>query len=600
MLTLTFATLKKVAMKQFLKFMLASMTGFFLSLFILFLIFLGIISGLMGSMKDKDAPIASNSILEISFDNPIVERSNKDPFKELNFGRLGRSKTPGLDEIIKSLSKAATDDKIEGILLNLAEVDAGMATVEEIRNALLDFKQSGKFIYAYSELFSQKGYYLASVADKIILYPTGYLDLRGLNVDMMFFKGTLEKLEVKPEIIRHGKFKSAVEPFLYDKMSDENRLQVRTVVDGLWENMLSGIAASRNMEVTQLQQIADGMQARNPEDALQLRLIDKIAYYDEVVNELKEKTSIAKDNKLKLVPLHKYADSYFKEDFSAKKIAVVYATGTIVSGEGSDDEAGSDKVSSALRKARLDTTIKAIVFRVNSPGGSALASDVILREAKLASEAKPFIVSMGDLAASGGYYISCAADTIVARPNTITGSIGVFGLLFNAEDMFRNKLGITFDTVKTGKFADLGSLHKPMTEGERAIIQEQIEKIYDTFLTHVSEGRGMEKSAVDSIGQGRIWNGSDALRLGLVDVLGGLEDAIKIAAGKAGLSTYRMITLPEQKEFFEKLIEDLNAEATASVISKELGSSYTYYQEASRLLKEEGIMAAMPYRLEIR
>ena len=585
-------------MKQFFKFMLASMVGFILTIILFFLFMLAIISGLM--KNEGPVKVSDNSVLEIKFEDEVKERSDRNPFEKFNFGDFRTSKTPGLDEILKSISKAKSDDHIKGILLDLTEITAGMATLEEIRSALLDFKLSGKFIYAFSESYTQRAYYLASVADQIFLYPTGSVDFRGLRASLMFFKGTLEKLEVKPEIIRHGKFKSAVEPFMYDKMSDENREQVNVFLGSIWKNMLEEISASRNIDPTELQRIVDEADGRDAEKSLQLKLVDRLAYYDEVLDELKEKTGKSEDKKVSFISLRNYSKSALNnEKFTAKKIAVIYATGDIVGGEGSGDQAGSDRISAALRKARMDSTIKAIVFRINSPGGSALASDVIWREASLAQKAKPLIVSMGDYAASGGYYIACIADTIVARPNTITGSIGVFGLLFDASNMFKNKLGITFDTVKTGRYADIGSINRAMKPEERAIIQEGIEKIYDTFLNHVSEGRGMSKTDVDNIGQGRVWSGIDAKRLGLVDVLGGLNDAIRIAASKANLDSYRIINLPEQKEFFETLVEDLSTETRAGILQKEFGESYIYLKQINSLVRNQGIMTRLPYAIEI-
>lgn len=588
-------------MKQFFKFMFASMVGFVLSMIVMFFILLGIISGMMLSLKDEGSvTISDNSILEVSFENPIEERSSNNPFENLNFNGINPNRTPGLNDILKSVSKAKSDSRIKGILLNLTSIQSGMATTEEIRNAFLDYKKSGKFIYAYSESYTQGAYYLASVADKIYLYPEGDVDFRGLHADLMFFKGTLEKLEIQPEIIRHGKFKSAVEPFMYDKMSDENREQVSTFLNSIWNNILNGISASRNIPVEELQKIADNAEGRNAENALSLHLVDKLSYYDQVLSDLKKKTDQGEKEKIKFVSLKKYVRAYVKgDDYSAKKIAVVYASGDIVSGEGNEDQIGSDKIAAALRKARLDSSVKAIVFRINSPGGSALASDVIWRETVLAQKTKPLIVSMGDYAASGGYYIACAADTIVARPNTITGSIGVFGLLFNTQNMFKNKLGITFDSVKTGRYADIGSMNRPMKENEREIIQGEVEKVYDTFISHVAIGREMTKENVDNIGQGRVWSGVDAKRLGLVDVLGGINDAISIAAKKANLTTYRTIALPEQKEFFEKLVEDLNAEAKVYFAKQQLGESYLYLQTFNDLAKQKGIMAKIPFMMKI-
>ena len=581
--------------------MFASMVGFLLSLFVLFLIMMGIVSAMMMSLKDDGSvTINNNTILEVKFENQIKERSSTNPFENLDFGGLHQDHTPGLNDILKSISNAKNDKRISGILMDLSTVDAGMATVEEIRNALIDYKKSGKILYAYSESYSQSAYYLASTADRIYLYPEGSIDLKGLHADLMFFKGTLDKLEVEPEVIRHGKFKSAVEPFLYDKMSNENREQVTVFVKSIWNNILNGVSNSRNISADELQKITDNIEGHLAANALKLHLVDKLSYYDEVLSDLKSKTGLTEKDKVKFVSLKKYSKAFFKsEDFSAKKIAVVYASGDIVSGEGNEDEIGSDKIAAAIRKARLDTTVKAIVLRVNSPGGSALASDIIWRETVLAKKAKPLIVSMGDYAASGGYYISCAADTIVARPNTITGSIGVFGLLFNAQNMFKNKLGITFDSVNTGRNASIGSMARPMNENQKQIIRDEVESIYDTFLSHVSEGRNMTKAEVDSIGQGRVWSGVDAKRLGLVDVLGGINDAISIAAAKAHLTTYRTIALPEQKEFLEKLVEDLNTEAKTYFGKQQFGESYQYFDELNNLVKQRGIMARMPERITI-
>lgn len=588
-------------MKQFFKFMFASMVGFILSIIVIFLILIGIASSVMMTLKDDGkADVSKNSILEIKFENAITERTGKNPFESFDFKGFYTDKTPGLDEILKSISKAKKDERIKGILLNLTSVESGMATKEEIRNALVDFKTSGKFLYAYSESYSQGAYYLASVAEKIYLFPEGEVELRGISANLMFFKGTLEKLEIKPEIIRHGKFKSAVEPFMYEKMSPENREQTETFLHSIWNNIITNIAAARKLKTEEVQAIANGLQGRLAKDALKYKLVDKLAYYDEVLTDLKVKTGIEEKEKVKFISLNKYTHAFVKgEDFSAKKIAVVYANGDITSGEGNDNQIGSDRIAGALRKARQDSSIKAIVLRVNSPGGSALASDVIWRETVLAQKAKPLIVSMGDYAASGGYYIACAADTIVARPNTITGSIGVFGLLMNAKAMFNNKLGITFDSVKTADMADIGNPFRAMTETERAIIQDEVEKIYDTFISHVAEGRGMSKADVDNIGQGRVWSGTDAKRLGLVDVLGGINDAIAIAAKKANLTTYRTIALPEQKEFIDQLMEDLNAEAKTYFAREQLGEAYEYYQSVNSLLKERGVMVRLPWAIKI-
>lgn len=587
-------------MKQFFKFMFASMLGVMLSFVILFFVSLFIISGIISMSKDGVTIVDNNSILELNFDHPINERTSKNPFDDFKLLSLKSDQDLGLNDILKNIEKAKNDSRIRGIFLNLTSLQAGISTAEEIRNALLDFKNSHKFIFAYSEFYTQGTYYLASVADKIYLNPQGQLDFHGLHTELTFFKGALEKLEVEPEIIRHGKFKSAVEPFMNDKMSAENRAQITELQQSVWKVFIDDVSQSRKISKEELMKIANELLIRNPEDAVRLKMVDALAYFDEVQSELKKLTGQSEKDKLKLLALKKYDKaSSSSKPFSYKKIAVIYATGEIHGGDGDDETIGSDRISEAIRKARLDSSIKAIVLRVNSPGGSALASDVIWREMLLAKKTKPVVVSMGDVAASGGYYISCAADTIVAQPNTITGSIGVFGLLFNAQKMFNHKLGITFDTVKTGKFSDLGSMTRPLTASEKEIIQHEIERIYDTFLSHVSEGRKLSKADVDSIGQGRVWSGTDAKRLGLVDSLGGINTAVTIAARMAKLDNYRTIALPEQKEFLQKLLEDFSSETSATITKNQLGESYKYYNRIQSMLKMQGIQARLPFEIEM-
>jgi len=589
-------------MKQFFKFMLASVAGFFIAGFLIIIFIITIVSSMIGGLKENDkVKISEHSVLQINLEGPIKERTPKNPIEDIGLTGISINKGLGLDDILKSIEAAKTDSKIDGLFINLNSLQTGIATVEEIRNALLDFKTSKKFIYAYSESYSQGEYYLASLADKIYLYPEGDIDFRGFRAELMFLKGTLEKLELQPEVIRHGKFKSAIEPFILDKMSPENREQTQKFISSLWNQFVKDIAESRKLSSEEVQKVADNLGARSGQDALDAKFVDQLAYYDEVLDDLKKKTNLDSDDKVKFVDLKKYSHSLPAiKEFSAKKIAVVYANGEIVSGKGSDDQMGSEKIAEAIRKARLDTTIKAIVLRVNSPGGSALASDVIWRETILAKKAKPLVVSMGDYAASGGYYIACAADKIVAQPTTITGSIGVFGLLFNAQKMFNNKLGITFDSVRTGKYANIGSTFYPMTTEERAIIQESVEKIYDTFITHVSEGRKMDKSAVDSVGQGRVWSGTDAKALGLVDEIGGLDAAIEIAAKLAKLDKHRTISLPEQKDFMKQIMEDFGEEAKISAVKNELGAAYTYYKEVESLVDMQGVQARLPFSITIR
>jgi protease-4 len=589
-------------MKQFFKFMFASMAGFLLAIFIFFMISIFMITAMVSSVSsEKKVELKKNSILEITFDKSIEERTSNNPFEEFNFGSFSSDKNLGLNDILKNIDKASKDNNISGIFLNLSRISAGMATIEEIRNALLEFKASKKFIYAYGEDLSQGAYYIASVADKIYLHPEGSIDFKGFRTELMFFKGALEKLEIEPQVIRHGKFKSAIEPFVNDKMSPENKEQISKVVHSFWNTFLENIASQRSTNTESLQKAADDFVAKDAVSAFKAGMVDSLAYFDQVESALKAASGSITKKEFALVSLKKYDKVYVKgvQEYSKDKIALIYAVGDIVSGKGSDDQIGSDRLAETIRQARVDSSIKAIVLRVNSPGGSAIASDVIWREVLLAKKTKPVVVSMGDLAASGGYYISCAADSIVAQPNTLTGSIGVFGLLVNAQKMFNNKLGITFDSVKTGRYADIGTFTRRLSAEERELIQSQVEKVYETFITHVSEGRNITKEFVDSIGQGRIWSGNDALELGLVDAIGGVNKAVEIAAGMAKLEKYMILQLPHQKDFFEKILEDLNTEAGTYFAKKELGEQYRYYEKMKAMIRNNGIQTRVPFELEV-
>ncbi len=589
-------------MKQFFKFMFASMAGFLMAIFVFFLVSIFILTAMISSFStDKKVQINRNSVLEISLNKPIEERTSNNPLDEFNFSNFSSDKNLGLNDILKNIDKAAFDENIKGIFLNLTSISAGMATIEEIRNALLEFKLSNKFIYAYGEDMSQGAYYLASVADKIYLHPEGSIDFKGFRTELMFFKGALEKLEIEPQVIRHGKFKSAIEPFVNDKMSPENKEQISTLVHSFWNTFLDNISVQRNLDIATLQKAADEFTTRDASAALKIGMVDSLAYFDQLQDKLNTLSDSKDDKNAQFISLIKYNKVYVKgeKEFSKNKIALIYAAGDIVSGKGNDDQIGSDRMAETIRKARVDSSIKAIVLRVNSPGGSAIASDVIWREVMLAKKVKPVVVSMGDYAASGGYYISCAADSIFAQPNTLTGSIGVFGLLVNAQKMFNNKLGITFDSVKTARYADIGTITRRMSAEEKDMIQSQIEKVYETFITHVAEGRSVSKEFVDSIGQGRIWSGTDALRLGLVDAIGGVNTALEIAARMAGLEKYRVIQLPQKKEFIEKIMEDLSTEAGTYFAKRELGDQFRYYERLKGIVRNNGIQARIPFELDI-
>lgn len=510
------------------------MLGVFLSTIIFFFIAIAIVGALISTAgSEKNIEISDNSILRINLDYAIKERTEKNPFNNVNIPSFSSEKTIGLDEILRRIEAAKKDDRIKGIILDINGVGASFATLQEIRNALLNFKQSKKFIVAYSEGYSQKGYYLASTADKVYLNPEGSVDFRGLATQLSFFKGTLEKLGIEAQVIKVGTYKSAVEPFILDKMSPANEEQVNSYLNSVYDYYLSNVSKSRNLPIDTLRGIANSYEGRDANLALQSKLVDGLKYKDELIDELKSRLKIDKKKKIKAINLEDYSIPTGETNAAQERIAIVYAVGDIVSGEGSDEQIGSDRIARAIRTVREDDKIKAVVFRVNSPGGSALASDVIWREVELTKKVKPIIVSMGDVAASGGYYIACAADSIFAQPNTITGSIGVFGIIPNLQNFFNNKLGITFDEVKTGKYADLMSVNRPLTVDERDLIQQGVNKTYNTFTKKVADGRKISQAKVDSIGQGRVWTGAQALQIGLVDRLGGLEDAIKSAAKKA-------------------------------------------------------------------
>ena len=590
-------------MKQFFKFMFASMLGFLLSGILLIVIFIALVSSAISNAgkEEDEVSVKENSVLHIEFGQEIVDRASKNPLENFDFMSFKPNESTGLDKILENLEKAASDTKIKGIFLDITNVPAGIATVEEIRNALIEFKKSKKFIVAYSEIYTQKTYYLTSVADKIYLNPQGAIEIKGLGGEIMFYKGALEKLEIEPQIIRHGKFKSAVEPYMLDKMSDANREQTHTFINSIWQQIISGIAKERKISTASIQEMADNMLVQSPEDALKYKLVDKLLYRDEVTAELKGRLGVAEKDKLALVDFSSYFNTptIRKYDLATPKIAVIYATGAIESGEGDDKTIGSERISKAIAEARKDEKVKAIVLRVNSPGGSALASDVIWREVVLAKKVKPVVVSMGDVAASGGYYIACAANKIYASPNTITGSIGVFGVMFNGQKFLNNKLGITIDTVKTGKHSDLGSIYRPLTADERAVIQQEVEHVYDLFTKKVAEGRKKTQAEIDSIGQGRVWSGTDAMKIGLIDAFGGLNDAIADAAKMAKLDKYRIYSLPKQKSTLESLFKKTTESEETRVMERELGLAYKYYKNLQDVLKSQGIQARLPYSIDI-
>ncbi len=547
-------------MKKFFGHFLASLLA---GIFIFFIGFLVVIISLSSIGSDKTIKVQDQSVLKINLTGEIEEFKEENPFDKF----MGDVEPIDLRTLQYAIRKASTDDKIKGIYLNVGMMGSGgWATLEALRKELLDFKKSKKFIYAYGEIYSKKMYYLCTAADKIYLYPTGAVEWNGLSSNPMFYKGALQKLEIEPKVFRVGTFKSAVEPFILDKMSDANRLQVKTFLGDFWNHILENISKARKISIPTLQKYADELTVQSAQDAFNLQLIDGIKYEDEVLDLLKDKSGLSKEEKIRFVNAIKYGKNYEPQK-NANKVAVIYAVGNIISGKSGDDNIGSETFVNAVREARLDKNVKAIVIRVNSPGGSALASDVMAREIELAKKDKPVIASYGDVAASGGYYISAGCQKIFAEPTTITGSIGVFGLLVNTQKMFNNKLGITFDRVTTSQYADLANPNRLMSEYEAKVIQQGVNRVYGDFINVVKKGRNFADSlAVDTIAQGRVWSGIRAKQLGLVDELGGLDDAIKMVAKMAGLGDdYQIITYPEPEPFWKKFTK---TEAQAYMINK--------------------------------
>ena len=584
-------------MKQFLKFTLAAAAGLILGVFSIIIIF----SIVASSGDSKEVQLDEPHVLRLELNGAIQDRVEEMPF-DLSEITGQDDNILGLNDILANIKKAKTDENIKGIYIEIGMISAGFATREEIRNALLDFKESGKFITTYSEIYTQGSYYLASVADYICMYPEGGMELRGLNSTIPFFTNALKKMGIEPQVIRHGKFKSAVEPFMLTEMSDENREQIETYMGSIWEHFLKNVASDRELTRDRLNEMADNLEIQTTEDALRLGLIDSLFYRDQFQNHLANLMEQENYDDINFVSLKKYnkvKNENARDKFKKEKVAVIYAQGEIQSGEGSETVIGSERISKAIRKARKDDKVKAIVLRVNSPGGSALASDVIWREMKLANEEKPVVVSMGDVAASGGYYIACASDKIYASPNTITGSIGVFGIMPNIEELMTDKIGITFDNVKTNKFADLGSVNRPLTQEEYDIIQKGVVDVYNTFTLKVAEGRDMSQENVDDIGQGRVWSGTNAMDINLIDEYGGLEAAVAGAAELAELEDYRIYELPEQKDPFQELLEQLEEDVQTSWMKHQLGDQYKYYKTIQDIKHLKGVQARMPYQFVI-
>ena len=581
-------------MKTFLKNILTTIIGIISSIIVMILLIIGFVAIIS---SEDEVKVKENSILKIDLANiTVVERTSANPFDGFNLsGDIPN--TMELIDVLNTIEKAKTDGNIKAIYINTSYVSAGISQIEEIRNKLLEFKQTRKPIIAYSEVYNQAAYYLSSVANKVYLNPEGIVELKGLSAGIMFYKGLFEKLDIDVQIIRHGKFKSAVEPFMLDKMSPANREQMQLLLNSFADNIMDSIASQRGLTLSEVQNHANNLSLENAKSCLNFNYIDALLYQDQINDSL---LAISQTKKIKFISLNKYAKvKTEKKEISRNKIAIIYANGEINSGKGDEKSIGSVTTAKALKTARKDKNVKAIVLRINSPGGSALASDVIWRETVLAKKEKPLVVSMGDYAASGGYYIACAADSIVANPTTLTGSIGVFGMIPNLERFYKKKLGVTIDTVNTNKHADMG-INRALTTFERNKIQKSVVDIYTTFITHVGEGRNMSTTAVDEIGQGRIWTGYDAKEIGLIDVFGGLEKAIEIAVGLAELDEYRLISLPKKKDPFSEIALKLGGEASiADLVMQKLGLNSELINPIENILKQDKVQARIPYYMKI-
>lgn len=592
-------------MNSFWKIFLASLLAIFVGFILFFFVSIGFLSSL-ASFAEPSVQVADNSVLTLKLDNRIVDRKSNNPFEDLNLPGMSTTSTTGLNQILRSIKKAKTDDHIKGIYLNLSDIGAGYATIEEIRDALKDFKSSDKFIYAYSDNISQKAYYLATVADSVIMNPRGMFDFRGLTAQRTFYKKAMDKFGIDMQIIRgrNNKFKSAVEPFMYEKMSEANREQTKVYLNSIWNHLLQGISEARKIPVDSLQAYANEVQTfRMPQKALREGFFDNLKYKDQVLADLRSLTGVGKNKDIPSIGPDKYDKVPQKHDgkgLAKNKIAVIYAQGEIDPGSDGSYYIDSRKISQTIRKARLDSTIKAVVFRVNSPGGSAYGSEVIWREVELTQQVKPVVVSMGDLAASGGYYISCAAGTIMAEPTTITGSIGIFGMIPNFHDLLSNKIGITFDEVNTNEHSGMPTVSRALTPFEHDLIQNYVENGYELFLKRVAAGRDTTSTYIDGIGQGRVWTGENGKQIGLVDKFGGLNDAIKLAANQAGVENYRIKELPKEKDPFEELLKNFSTAAKVKMSEYVLGDSYKTWENINRVSHMNGLYTMLPYTLEIR
>ena len=588
---------------NFIKTFFASLLAFIVANIAIIFLFFAFVAGFAALAGMSSTTIVEpHSVLKIDLAESVVDQPVTDPMASFDPMSMNVQKSVSNMQVMHAIEAAAQDENIEGIYINLTGTGtASAAMLEEMRNYIETFKNEGKFVIAYNEMYTQGGYYLASVADSIYLNPAGQLDWRGLAAQVMFYKGLLDKLGVEPQVFRHGTFKSAIEPYILNKMSPANRTQMETYINSIWGTIVEGIAESRNMSIDSLNMYASDLSAMQPEDALDKRMIDGLLYEDQVEDVMREKLALDADEDIPFVTLGEYiAAKPYAPTYSDNKIEVIYAEGQIVQGPSAKGTLGSETLADQLAEARMDEEVKAVVLRVNSPGGSALASEVMWREMELLRQQKPVIVSMGDYAASGGYYISAPADAIVADATTLTGSIGVFGMMFNAEKALQNKLGVTVDVAKSNPSADMGGMFRGVTSAEREFIMKGIEQVYTTFVNHVADGRNMTFDSVDAIGQGRVWTGSDGKRIGLVDQIGGLKSAIAIAADKAECIDDFMVreSLPEQTPL-AAFLNSLQMRVSDRKIRKEMGVFYDDYCKLRALMENPGVQAlAVPVKIQ--
>ena len=592
-------------MKDFLKFTLATVTGIILSSIVLFIIGMVTLFGIMAA-SDTETIVKKNSVMILDLNGTLVERTQEDPLGILSQLFNDDSNTYGLDDILSSIKKAKENEDIKGIYLQANSLGTSYASLQEIRNALLDFKESGKFVIAYADSYTQGLYYLSSAADKVLLNPKGMIEWRGIASTPLFYKDLLQKIGVEMQIFKVGTYKSAVEPFIATEMSPANREQVTTFISSIWSQVTEGVSASRNIPVDSLKAYADRMLMFYPaEESVRCGLADTLVYRNDVRDYLKRLVDIDEDDNLSLLGLGDMINvrKNVPKDKSGNIIAVYYASGEITDYPGSatsEEGIGGSKVIRDLRKLKDNDDVKAVVLRVNSPGGSAFASEQIWYAVKELKTKKPVIVSMGDYAASGGYYISCGADTIVAEPTTLTGSIGIFGMVPNVKEL-TDKIGLSYDVVKTNKYADFGNIMRPFSEGEKALLQMMVAEGYDTFITRCAEGRHTTKEAIEKIAEGRVWTGEAAKELGLVDELGGIDKALDIAIAKARVGGYTIVSYPEKKDVLSSLLDTKPTNYVESQLLKsKLGEYYRHFGLLTNLKEQSMIQARVPFELNIK